>query len=41
MPIARHETTGLSVPALPISLVMDILDVTQNVQNMTTAHKTR
>jgi hypothetical protein len=41
MPIARHGTTGLRVPALPISLGMDILDVIQNVQNMTTAHKTR
>lgn len=41
MPIARHGTTGLSVPALPIFLGMDILDVIQNVQNMMIAHKTR
>jgi len=41
MPIARQGTTGLSVPALPIFLGMDILDVIQNVQNMMIAHKTR
>ena len=41
MQIARLETTGLSVPALLISLGMDLLDVIQNVQNMTIAHKTR
>lgn len=41
MQIARLETTGLSVPALLISLGMDLLDVIQNVQNMTIVHKTR
>lgn len=41
MQIVRLETTVLSVPALLISLAMDLLDVTQNVQNMTIAHKNK
>ena len=41
MQIVRLETTGPSVHALLISLGMDLLDVIQNVQNMTIVHKTR
>merc|ERR1711936_482202 len=41
MQIVRLETTGLSVPALLISLGMVLLDVIQNAQNMTIVHKTR
>lgn len=38
---ARQGTTELNAHALPISLVMDIPDVIQNVQNMTIVPETR
>lgn len=37
----KHETTAPNVLVLPIFLAMDIPDVTQNVPNMTIAHKIR